>query len=169
MPTVLERLDSLESILGQFIVHTDVALRRLENEIREFKNEMREFKNEMKEFKDEIRNEMKDFKDEMREETKKKNGEWSNLAQKMGTMVEDLIAPALRPVLGKYFNSEVTMEGQRMFRHKAENDYEVDAISADEKRVFMIEVKTSPKEKDIDAIVQKAKQFFEFFPEFEKK
>lgn len=40
MPSVTDRLDSLESILGQFIVHTDVSLRRLENEMRKFKDEM---------------------------------------------------------------------------------------------------------------------------------
>jgi hypothetical protein len=37
MPTVEQRVDTLESILGQFIVHTDVALRKLENEMKEFK------------------------------------------------------------------------------------------------------------------------------------
>jgi len=42
----------------------------------------------------------------------------SNLAKKMGTLVEDLIAPALRPVLSKYFNCDATMEGQRMRRRK---------------------------------------------------
>ncbi len=30
MPSVEERVDRVESVLGQFIVHTDVALRRLE-------------------------------------------------------------------------------------------------------------------------------------------
>ncbi len=92
MPTVEERMDSLESILGQFIVHTDTALRRLEREMQEFKDEMRAFREEserdrkalheeMKAFRDEMRafreeserdrkalqEEMKDFKDEMRE------------------------------------------------------------------------------------------------------
>ncbi|HOL87285.1 MAG TPA: hypothetical protein PLK32_08025 [Defluviitoga tunisiensis] len=165
MNTIKERLDTLESILGQFIVHTDVALRRLENEMKEFKDEMKEFKDEMKEFKDE----MKDFKDEMKEETKKKNREWSNLAKKMGTLVEDLIAPALRPVLSKYFNCDVTMEGQRMFRRKSGMDYEVDAIAAGDDAVFMIEVKSTPREKDVDDIVEKSKKFFEFFPEYKDK
>ncbi len=37
MTTLRERVDTLESVLGQFIVHTDVALRRLEKEMRAFK------------------------------------------------------------------------------------------------------------------------------------
>lgn len=44
MPSIEERVETLESLLGQFIVHSDVALRRLENEIRAFNNEMRVFR-----------------------------------------------------------------------------------------------------------------------------
>jgi hypothetical protein len=147
MPTVEERVETLESILGQFIVHTDVALRRLENEMKAFKDEM------------------KAFKDETREENKKRNREWSNLAKKMGTLVEDLIAPALRPVLSKHFKCEVTMEGQRMFRRKSGEDYEIDAIAACDNKVFMIEVRSTPRFDDVKEIAEKKDRFFDFFPE----
>ncbi|HEC32648.1 MAG TPA: hypothetical protein ENI63_00115, partial [Candidatus Kaiserbacteria bacterium] len=103
MPTVEERVDTLESLLGQFIVHTDTALRRLEREMREFKDEMREFKNEMGEFKDEMgefKDEMREFKDEMgefKDRTEKmlsaQNKRWGEIANKMGTVVEDIVAP----------------------------------------------------------------------------
>lgn len=151
MPTLEERVDTLESILGQFIVHTDVALKRLENEMRAFKDEM------------------KAFKDETREENKKRNKEWSNLAKKMGTLVEDLIAPALRPVLSKYFHCEVTMEGHRMFRRKKGEDYEVDALAACDDKVFMVEVRATPRVDDMREIVEKGGRFFEFFPEHKGK
>jgi hypothetical protein len=154
MPTVEERVETLESILGQFIVHTDVALRRLENEMKAFKDEMKAFKDEMKA-----------FKDETREENKKRNREWSNLAKKMGTLVEDLIAPALRPVLSKHFKCEVTMEGQRMFRRKSGEDYEIDAIAACDNKVFMIEVRSTPRFDDVKEIAEKKDRFFDFFPE----
>jgi hypothetical protein len=158
MPTVEERVETLESILGQFIVHTDVALRRLENEMKAFKDEMKAFKDEMKA-----------FKDETREENKKRNREWSNLAKKMGTLVEDLIAPALRPVLSKHFKCEVTMEGQRMFRRKSGEDYEIDAIAACDNKVFMIEVKSTPRFDDVKEIAEKKDRFFDFFPEHKGK
>jgi hypothetical protein len=144
MPTVEERVETLESILGQFIVHTDVALTRLENE-------------------------MKAFKDETGEENKKRNREWSNLAKKMGTLVEDLIAPSLRPVLSKHFKCEVTMEGQRMFRRKSGEDYEIDAIAACDNKVFMIEVKSTPRFDDVKEIAEKKDRFFDFFPEHKGK
>lgn len=33
MPTVEERVDSLEAVLGKFIVNSDVSLKKLENEM----------------------------------------------------------------------------------------------------------------------------------------
>ncbi|MFN3739299.1 MAG: hypothetical protein ACK4TF_01335 [Thermodesulfovibrionales bacterium] len=201
MPGLAERVDTLESVLGQFIVHTDVALRRLEDEMRAFKEEMRAFReesekdrkalhNEMQAFKDEMRafreesekdrkalhdemrafkDEMRAFKDEMREEHKKRNREWSNLAKKMGTLVEDLIAPALRPTLSKYFGCELTMEGQRILRRREGKDYEVDALALCNDMVFMVEVRATPRQDDIKEILEKGKSFFEFFPEQEGK
>lgn len=158
MQTVEERIDTLESVLGRFIVHTDVALRRLENEMKAFKEEMKVFKEEMKV-----------FREEMKEESKRKNREWSNLAKKMGTIVEDLIAPALRPVLSKYFNCEINTEGQRMFRRKDGEDYEVDAIAVCGDKVFMVEVRSTPRVNYIDEIKAKSGRFMEFFPEYSDK
>jgi hypothetical protein len=140
MPSIEEKVDTLESVLGRFIVHTDTALRRLENE-------------------------MKEFKEETRRENRERNKQWSNLAKKMGTLVADLIAPALRPVLSKYFNCDVSMEGQRMFRRKEGKDYEVDAIAACDDKVFMIEVRATPRVDDIREILEKRESFFESFPE----
>jgi len=253
MRTLEHKVESLESLLGQFIVNTDIALRRLESEMQKFreeaekdrkafeerlqryieesernrkvfqdemrafqdemrafkdemrvfkdemlafkdemrafkdemrvfkdemlafKDEMRAFKDEMRAFKDEMRafkDEMKDFKDEMlefkrrqEEENIRKNKEWSALAKKMGTIVEDLIAPALRPTLSKYFQCEVTMEGQRIFRRKNGEDYEIDAIAGCDDKIFMIEARSTPRVEDVKVIKKKSERFFEFFPE----
>jgi len=151
MPVLEERVDTLESILGQFIVHTDVALRRLEKEMKEFKDEMRGFKKEQD------------------EEWRKWRKEWSNIAKKMGTIVEDLIAPALRPMLEKYFKCDVTMEGQRQFRRKNGQDYEIDAIAGCDDKVFMVEVRSTPRINYVDEIIEKRERFFEFFPEHKGK
>ncbi len=184
-----KRIDQLEQALMELVYQsrkTEMAIEKLaeenrklalemkefKDEMREFKNEMREFKNEMREFKDEMKefkDEMLNFKREQQEENKRKNKEWSNLAKKMGTIVEDLIAPALRPVLSKYFNCEVEMIGQRILKRIKGEDYEVDAVAACEDLVFMIEVKSTPYARDVEDIKKKSKRFFEFFPEFKNK
>jgi hypothetical protein len=158
MAILEERIDTLESILGRFIVHTDVALRRLEREMKEFKDEMKEFKDEMR-----------GFKKQQDEEWRKWRKEWSNISKKMGTIVEDLIAPALRPVLEKYFKCDVTMEGQRQFRRKNGQDYEIDAIAGCDDKVFMVEVRSTPRINYVDEIAEKKEKFFEFFPEHKGK
>lgn len=167
-------------------MRTEAELREFKDEMRAFKNEMKEFKNEMKEFKDEMKefkDEMKEFKDEMKEfkdemlnfkreqqeENKRRNKEWSSLAKKMGTIVEDLIAPALQPVLSKYFNCDVKMMGQRILKRKDGKDYEVDALAVCDDLVFMVEVKSTPYLEDVKEIKEKSKMFFEFFPEYKDK
>ncbi|MDQ1327765.1 MAG: hypothetical protein QG641_1048, partial [Candidatus Poribacteria bacterium] len=116
MQAVEERVTSLESVLRDFIIHTDISLSRLEREVEELKDEMKDFKDEMKDFKDEMKDfksEMKDFKDEMSKfktdmdaDRKEMNKQWAGLANKMGTLDEDLNAPAVRPVLNQYFKCE---------------------------------------------------------------
>lgn len=123
------------------------------------------FLHEMAVFKDE----MKDFKDESLKERKRMNREWGNLARKMGTIVEDLIAPALVPVLKKYFKCDVNMEGQRIRKRIKGEEYEIDAIALCEGMVFMIEVRSTPKSEYVSEISDKARRFFEFFPEYRYK
>lgn len=193
MSMVEERVDSLESLIGQFVVQVNTALLRLEKEMKEFKDEMKVFKNEMAVFKDEMKefknemlvfkDEMKEFKDEMKgfkdgtltwreeidKERKAMNKQWGELARKMGTVTEDLIAPALRPVLSKYFCCDVQMEGQRMRKRLAGREYEVDAIALGDDKVFMIETRSTPKSEYVDEVLDKSKVFFEFFPEYKDK
>ncbi|MCX8069533.1 MAG: hypothetical protein N2738_03420 [Thermodesulfovibrionales bacterium] len=166
------RVNNLEQMMAALTAQVDRTTRAVEylsSEMVKFKAEMAEFKNEMKEFKNEMsefKNEMSEFKNRQEEENKRKNKEWSNLAKKMGTIVEDLIAPALRPTLKKYFNCELTLEGQRMRRRIKGDEYEIDAIAMCEDKVFMIEVKSTPRQNDIEDILEKAEKFFEFFPEY---
>jgi len=187
MNTIKERLDTLESILGQFIVHTDVALRRLENEMKEFKDEMKEFKGEMKEFKDgvvafqhemkDFKDEMKDFKDdtlsfkeEMKQSFRKMNQQWGELANKMGTIVEDIIYPATRPVLEKYFNCELETTMMNITRKKdgIKDEFDVIAVSAD--KVFLIEVKSTMRQQYVDDFKNKKLERFRFlFSEYNDK
>ncbi len=155
MPTVENRVDRLELALENFTRNVGIEFNKLYNSQMRTEAELREFKDEMREFK----NEMKEFKDETKEESKKRNREWSNLARKMGTIVEDLIAPALRPVLGKYFECEVNMEGQRMFRRKEGKDYEIDAIAMSDDKVFMVEVRATPRVDDVNYILDKKENF----------
>ena len=167
-PEIEERVDTLENLLGQFIVHTNLILSRLERDTREFKNEMREFKNEMREFK----NEMREFKNEVRQEQKAMKKQWGDLANKMGTLVEDIIAPAVRPVVKKFFHCNIEHFALHVKRKQKalnlEGEFDVIAVS-DANQVFVVEVKSTPNKEYINEFLENIEKFKQLFPEYSDK
>lgn len=152
MPMIETRVDTLEGTLGQFIVHTDVALRRLENEMQAFKDEMQA------------------FKDEVNEDRKRMNREWGNLANKMGTLVEDIIVPNIRGIARRYFNCNevedfMIRRRKRNARHR-EKIREFDVIAIYEERVIVNETKSTPRMSYIDDFADLLGEFYDYFPEY---
>jgi myosin heavy subunit len=166
------------------------GMKEFKDEMKEFKDEMKEFKDEMKEFKDEMKefkDEMKEFKDEMKEfkdqtvasgdrmEADRKemarqwNKQWGELANKMGTLVEDIIAPAVRPVMAQCFKEEVDYRAVNVRKHDKATGLrgEFDVVASSQSYVFLVETKSSPKVSDITHLLeQKVPRFRELFPEF---
>ncbi len=124
------------------------------NEMRDFKDEMRDFKNEMKDFKDEMR----DFKDEMKLQIKELNKKWGELANKMGTLVEDIIAPGTPDALNRKFGIEtLDLMVRRQIKDSKNNVEEFDIIVVgSDKKVYLIEVKSTPKVTHLGEIIAKA-------------
>lgn len=148
-----ERVDRLETILGEFIVSTSSSLNRLSKEMREFKNEMCEFKNEV------------------RQDRKAMNKQWGELANKMGTLTEDIVVPAVRPAIKRYFNQELSdfmVKRKRKIKASGlEGEFDVIAVSDD--KVFVVEVKSSPDENYLNEFVKKMDRFVTLFPEYADK
>jgi uncharacterized protein YukE len=148
-------------------------MKEFKDEMKEFKDEMKDFKDEMKEFKDEMKefkDEMKDFKDDTNRTIDEMNRKWSELAIKMGTVAEDIVAPGIPYAIKKYFNLEV--EDLMVRRRKKLPDgrvqeYDVIAVAGD--YVFVVEVKTKFKTHHIEESVSIFQKFFDFFPEFKNK
>ena len=111
MATLKDRVINLERVLEEYIrnvgnaqIQTEKELREFKEEMREFKDEMLEFKNEMGEFKDEMRvfkGEMTTFKDGMQEDRNNFFRQLGDIANRMGTIVEDIVAlPIFRQLPG---------------------------------------------------------------------
>ena len=189
MQAIKERVDSLEAALESFIAHTESLSRDIdrlveENEksrkrsdkIDERLDKLGERIDRMSEEDERFRKENEKFREEnekSREEGEKQrkemNKQWAALAQKMGTLDEDLVAPAVRPVLNKYFNCDFTARTIRVIRRMGGEEFEVDVLAVSEDKVFMIEVKSSPRTEYVDQIIDKASKFKEFFPEYGDK
>ncbi|MFO7802510.1 MAG: hypothetical protein R6V55_09475 [Desulfovermiculus sp.] len=88
------RVDRLEEMMMQVAYEhtkTEMSLRDLKREMSNFKREMQDFKDEMRVFKDGVN----EFKQEIRASKKENDRRLGDLANKMGTLVEDVVAPCL--------------------------------------------------------------------------
>ena len=182
---VEEKVDRLEALFGQFMAQTNRAIIRMERgiedlqvEMSEFKNEMSEFKNEMREFKSEMsgfKNEMSGFKDRMEAEVKRVNRQWGDLANRIGTLVEDIVAPAIPRIAKDIFGCE-DIEDLMVRRYKTKpldksSRREFDVIAVCQDKVILNETKSTPRTSYVDDFIEFLKNgtFEEYFPEYKDK
>jgi len=176
------------------IARLSQEMRDFKDEIRDFKDEMRVFKDEMGAFKDEMRafkDEMGAFKDEMRVfkdemgifkdemgtfktqaelDRREMNRKWGELANKMGTLVEDIVAPNLPRVAQELFGcGEPQWAAIRIRRREGPETMEIDALVVCEGTVLVNETKSSLYSRDVDDLLSKIERFGEFFPEFARR
>ncbi len=149
--------------------------RRLEEYRREVDRQIREYKEEtdrkIAEYRAETDKQIREHKEETRNQIRENNKRWGELANKLGTIVEDIIYPAFRPVVRKYFGCEPEKTFMRLeYTNRQKGIYEeFDAVAVCEDKVFLLEVKSTPREKHIEEFKEKAKRFLEYFPEFAGK
>ena len=195
------RVTNLEEAMVQLIAQVDRTsrglaefkdeMREFKNEMLEFKDEMREFKNEMLEFKDEMRdfkdemrafkNEMLEFKDEMhdfKDESERFRVEWrrqwGELANKMGTMAEDLVAPSIGHILRETVGCpEDRIEATAVRVHKIDpatgDSAEFDVLAACGDYLLLNETKSQLRVSDVRRFRTRLPQVRRFFPEYADK
>jgi len=176
MPSVKDKVDTLERVLEEYIKNVGNAQMQTEREMRGFKDEMRGFKDEMREFKDEMRefkDEMKEFKDEMREDRRNMNKKWGEIVNKMGTLVEDIVAPNIPRIAREYFKCEdMEFFGLRVTKRNSKDksksrEFDIIAVCGD--TVIINETKSSPRVDYINEFLEILKEVCEYFPEYESK
>jgi hypothetical protein len=160
MSTVLEeRVSTLEQLMGDLAY----AQLRTERSLDRLSEEMREFKQEMGEFKDEIHSEMREFKAEM-------NRRWGELANRLGTLVEDVVAPNIPGILRRYFGvdepDDLMIRRRKRHPHDRSRKREFDVIAVSGKRVFVNETKSRLRGEDVVGFAETYGELVEFYPEY---
>jgi septal ring factor EnvC (AmiA/AmiB activator) len=165
-------------------------MRGFKDEMSDFKDEMSDFKDEMRGFKDEMsdfKDEMRGFKDEMqraqdrmdryieeskadREQSKadrrKMTRQWGELANRLGTVVEDIVAPNLPRVAKELFDCEVPeLFGLRVRKHFDGETREYDALVACPDTVLVNETKSRLISAHVDGLLDKLAEYPRVFPE----
>ena len=157
-------------------------MKDFKDEMKGFKDEMKGFKDEMKDFKDEMKDfkdEMKDFKDEMKvykidseADRKSMNQKWGELANKMGTIVEDIVAPGLKGVARKYFQVEdfdFFAVRLRKLNTEETSRREFDVVAETKNLIFIIETKATPRTEYISDFIKLIPELKYWFPVIEEK
>ncbi|MCS7149951.1 MAG: hypothetical protein RMI93_04340 [Caldimicrobium sp.] len=139
------------------ITRLEILMEKLILEFRDFKEEMREFKEEMREFKEETIRERRRF-----------NKELGRIANKMGTLVEDIFYPGVRPLLSQYFGiTSPDFLGNRIIKRRNGREREFDIVAIHDKKVFLFEIKATPRLQYALEFAEKGRaEFYEFFPEY---
>ncbi len=162
MAAVIERVDSLEQTLQDFIRSVGDEFRKLYNSQRQTEAELRLFKDEMGAFKDE----MLVFKDESRRQQRQMNKKWGEISNKLGTLVEDLVAPSLPRVIEERLNEHAYDLMVRLKRQLPDGRVkEFDALVITPECACLNSTKATLRIADIDSFVADIAAFRSFFPE----
>jgi len=161
MSEVKEKVDRLEYMMMELSytqMKTQMDIHSLSKEMKEFKNEMKEFKNEMK------------------RTVREMNLRWGDLANKMGTIVEDIVVPNIHSIAGKYFGCKNDFDDFMVNRKKKNikdpsKHREFDVIAVFDEKVILNETKSTVGIKSMENFIEfiKSGEFFDYFPEYKDK
>jgi len=166
MAAVIERVDSLEQTVQEFVRSVGAEFRKLYASQRQTEAELRLFKDEMSDFKDEMR----DFKDESRRQLQEMNKKWGELSNKLGTLVEDLVAPSLPRIVEERLGErtyDLFMERPRRRLPDGRRMKEFDAVLVTSGCVYLNSTKATLRPTDVDGFVADIAEFRTFFPEYQ--
>jgi chaperonin cofactor prefoldin len=116
---------------------------------------------------------MEEFKEEMRHYRIDLNKKWGELANKMGTIVEDIVAPNIPSIAKTYFGVEILdffgIRIQKTHPEDSSRRKEFDIIAVSKEYLFFNETKASPRQHYLEKFASEYSQVFEYFPEYRDK
>ena len=160
---VEERVDNLETILARLMANTDESISRTNESVARTEESIAR-----------LERIVEGQAQEAARERREMNKRWGELANKMGTVVEDIVAPSVRRLAREVFDcgdlvrfttrQTVTRSDDRSRRR------EFDALYVGTRAVLLNETKSSPRSEDARAFVEflRNSEFALYFPEYEK-
>lgn len=156
---VEERVDRLERIVEEFVTNVGIEFNKVYNLQMRTEAELKEFKDEMKE-----------FKDEMRAQTRNMNIKWGEMAKKLGTIVEDLVAPSIPGIVKEALGLEIEFFGIRIKKKlKDGRTKEYDALATVGDYVVLNSTKSTLESSDVREFIKEIEELRDFFPEYKGK
>ncbi len=166
-----QRVDSLEAMFGRFIINNDKTLRRLE----QMMIEMRQQADRDRERTDKMITEMREQAEQARQQDRREwNKKWGDLANRLGTVAEDIVAPNLPRIAREQFGCPDEPDDfmvRRWVRHKFDNSKrrEFDVVVVYPNTVLINETKSTPRVNYIDDFIAVMSDIHGYFPEYQGK
>lgn len=150
-----ERVDGLEAILGQFMAQTGAAMIRLDRTVERLDRTV-------------------EWMAEARKEDRREwNKRWGELANRLGTFVEDIVAPNIPRLARDYFDCDDPLDFmvRRKIRSKRDRAKrrEFDVIAVYDDTVVINETKATPRIDGIDDFITALEELGDYLPEYQGK
>jgi len=170
-PTLLSRVGELEDLLSELLRAQARSQVLIDQIAREGRADRTRSRTEMREFKAE----MQAFRERAEADRIAMNRKWGELANKMGTMAEDLVAPSIPRILRTVVGCPedridlVAVRVRKRHSTDAGRSQEFDVVAACGEYVLINETKSSLNTQDVDDFVRLMSAAREFFSEYEKQ
>jgi hypothetical protein len=170
--TIEYRLDTLETVLAEFIMQQNRNLTRLEREMSDFKNEMSDFKNEMKISQDKMSEDVKKYQEEGRLGRREMNKKWGEVTNKLGTFAEDFVAPNIPRIATEFFKFPlIDIFNRREDRRNPQDasqvfEFDVFVVCHSIKKIILTDVKFSVRMVYLESVPKTIENFRIAFPEY---
>lgn len=176
-----ERLNYLDRVMAELAhaqMRTEIALKgyfdRMDRDSAEMKEDTAKMKEDTAKFKErsrQLQEAMDRTNAEMKEDTQRMRKAWGDLANKMGTIAEDVVAPNIPRLAVEAFGMNEVLDmmprARRTSRRGARRSREYDIVCAGPGKVIVVEVKATPTLEKIREVPARLEEFFDFFPEYE--
>ena len=165
---VEERTDRLETIFASFMAQTDRSIGRLERIIERMEQEGARDREAAARDREAAAREREAAARERRDMNKR----WGELANKMGTVVEDIVAPSVRRLAREVFNcGDMQYFGTRVSLKRSDDpsrEREFDALYVGTRAVLLNQTKSSPRIDDVRDFEEflRSNQFALYFPQY---
>ena len=172
-----ERLNYLDGIMAELAraqVQSEIAFKasgvRMDALFKKMDAESAKMKEDTAKMKEDTAK-MKEDTAKMKEDTRRMKQVWGDLANKMGTVAEDVVAPNIPRLAVEEFGfrevEDLMVRARRVSRRGEKRHREWDVVCSGPEKVMVVDVKSTPTLDKIREVPARLAEFVDFFPEYE--
>jgi len=169
-----DRVDTLEAIFGRFMAHTDMAIGRLDRTVERIERSIEEMKTQGEKDRARMERSMEEMKTQAELDRRESRRRSEALSQKLGTLVEDIVAPSMRRIASEdlgFAEIERFMPNVEQKHSVTRLAREFDVIVVGTDAVLLNETKSNAKSEYAKEFAEflESGEFYQYFPEFKNK